>query len=228
MITGNFKGFFFFSLIIIIHECGHIFTGLYYKWKIEKVIVLPFGALTVFHEKINRPLREEFMILIMGPLVQLIFVFLFFRNNLDMVNYSNLILMFNLLPIYPLDGAKLLNIILNKITSFKRSHLLTIYISVVTIVFVALRLEFNLIFMFILLFVFFKVYEEYKNHDNLFNKFLLERYMGAFNFKRKKIIKGNNPGKMKRDFRHIFKMEGRYVTEKEILKKRFDFKGKLW
>ena len=189
MFTGNFKGFFIFSLITIVHELGHIMTTLYYQWKIEKVLLLPFGALTVFHEKINRPLMEEFLILIMGPLIQLLFVFLFFGDNYKVLNYSNLILMFNLLPIYPLDGSKLLNIILNKIVSFKKSHLLTIYISLFTIFFVLLKVEFNLIIILILLFVFFKVCEEYKNHNGLFNKFLFERYMYNFDFKKKKLLK---------------------------------------
>ena len=134
MFTGNFKGFFFFSLIIIIHELGHVMVAIFYKWKIVKIILLPFGALTVFHEKINRPLKEEFIILIAGPLVQIIFT-LFFISSKEIVNYSNLIIMFNLLPIYPLDGSKLLNIILNKFISFKRSHLITIYISFIVIFF---------------------------------------------------------------------------------------------
>jgi len=227
MITGNFKGFFFFSLITVVHECGHIFTAIYYKWKIEEVILLPFGALTIFHEKINKPLKEEFMILIMGPLIQLLFVFLFFGNSVDIINYSNLILMFNMLPIYPLDGSKLLNIILNKITSFKKSHLITIYMSLFTIVFLLLKTSFNLILILILLFVFVKVFEEYKNHDNIFNKFLLERYNSNFNFKKEKIIKGEKLQKMKRDYRHIFYNNHKYITEREMLKKRFDFKRKL-
>ena len=134
MVTGNFKVFLFFSCIIIVHEFGHVVAAIYYKWKIEKIILLPFGALTVFSEKINRPLKEEFIILIFGPLFQIVFT-IFFINDRNIVNYSNLILMFNLLPIYPLDGSKLLNIILNKLISFKKSHLITIYISFIMVFF---------------------------------------------------------------------------------------------
>ncbi len=219
-----------FTVITLIHECGHVGAALYYKWKIEKVVLLPFGALTLFHEKINRPLREEFIILIMGPLVQIAFVYLYlqFDYNEFVLNYSNLILFFNLLPIYPLDGSKLLNIFLNKITSFKRSHLLTIYISLLTVAFLLLNVKFNLIFTLILFFVIIKVIDEYKNHDSLFNKFLLERYTNNFNFKKRKIIKGRKVSKMKRDYQHIFYNEGKYTTEKEILRKRFDFTRKMW
>ena len=78
-------------------------------------MLLPFGALTLFHEKINRPLKEEFIILIMGPIFQLIgtyFLCVFYYPLA--LEYSLVILGFNLLPIFPLDGSRLVNIILNK------------------------------------------------------------------------------------------------------------------
>jgi len=200
-----------------------------YKWVIEKVILLPFGALTVFDEDINRPLKEEFLILIMGPLFQIIFVIihsLFFYNQ-ELIDYSNLILIFNLMPIYPLDGSKLLNILLNKIISFKKSHLITIYVSFLTILFI-LKVRFNLILFLIISFVFIKVIKEFLMHKNLFNRFLLERFTKNFYFKKGKTIKNMDLKKMKRDYRHTFYNGKRYITEKEILEKRFDFKGKLW
>jgi len=228
MITGNFKGFLIFSIIILIHELGHILPALYYKWNIEKVILLPFGALTLFKEKINRPLKEEFIILISGPLVQIVFTYILLKINYneDILNYSKLILFFNLLPIYPLDGSKLLNIILNKITNFKKSHLLTIYLSFLTILLLLVKVKINLIFVLILVFIIIKVLEELKNHGNLFNKFLLERYTYNINFKKRKTI--TNIKQMKRDYKHIIYNEGKYQTEREILRKRFDFKKKIW
>ena len=103
------------------HEFGHILMGVLFKWKIEKVIILPFGALTVFNEDLNRKLSEEALIAIMGPIFQVIFTYLLYNLGVqDAVYYSSSILCFNLLPIFPLDGSKLLNVFLNKITSFKR------------------------------------------------------------------------------------------------------------
>ena len=167
------------------------------------------------------------MILIMGPLIQILFVFLLLniKYNSNVLIYSNIILLFNLLPIYPLDGSKLLNIILNKITSFKKSHLITIYISFLTLFVILFKVKLSLIFILILIFIVIKVFEEYKNHNNLFNAFLLERYQNNFNFKKHKTIK--NIKNMKRDYSHIFYKHGKYCTEKEILRKRFDFKGKI-
>lgn len=226
-VTGNFKNFIVFSLIIFIHECGHLSMALYFKWNVKSVVILPFGGLTIFEDDINKPLKEEFLILIMGPLIQILFT-VFYRYNEIIVNYSITILSFNLLPIYPLDGARLINIILNKFISFKKSHLLTLYISILTIILFIIRKSYNLMFILILTFIFSKTLKEFINHKNIFNRFLLERYIKDFNFKKRKIIKSKNINKMKRDYIHFFYNGKRYITEKEMLKKRFDFKRKRW
>ena len=187
--------------------------------------MLPFGALTVFNEKINRPLFEEFIILIMGPLFQIIGTFLFF-NDPEAINYSKIILFFNLLPIYPLDGSKLLNIILNKFLSFKKSHLLTMYISLLIIIFIFIKIRFNLILVLIISFILIRVLKELKDHNNIFNRFLLERHLYNFNFKKRKTVK--KVISMKKDYKHIFKVKNKYYTEKEFLKEMFDFQRKIW
>lgn len=44
-------------------------------------------------------------------------------------------LIFNLLPIYPLDGAKIVNLILSKYFSFNIANYISIVISLITVVF---------------------------------------------------------------------------------------------
>ena len=68
IITGNFKDFTLITLIIIIHELGHISAAIYYKWNIEKIIILPFGGITIFNEYLNRPIKEELIIALAGPI----------------------------------------------------------------------------------------------------------------------------------------------------------------
>lgn len=226
-ITGHFKGFILFSLIIIVHECGHILMGVLFKWKIEKVVLLPFGALTLFNEDLNRKMFEEFLIVIMGPIFQIVFTLFLLPKVDEAFCYSIAILQFNLLPIFPLDGSKILNLFLNKFTSFKRSHALIIMISILVIVFLLISSDFNLILCLILSFLFFKVFEEILNHKNLFNRFLLERFLKNYHFSKIKKINSLNMDKMKRDYNHLFYDGTRYISERENLRKRFDFKGKV-
>lgn len=229
-ITGLFYEFIIFTTIIIIHEIGHVLAGIYFHLDIKKIVILPFGGLTIFEMPINTKLYQEFIVAIMGPLFQIIFWFVFYKINYynSLFNYYNLfLLIFNLLPISPLDGSKIFNIVMNKITSFKRSYFITIYISIITIIlfiYVILLKKYNLSLIIIILFLIKQVIKEYYNYPFIFNKFLLERYKKQLFFHKTKIIK--NISDMKKDYRHLFYEKNKYITEKEILRKRFDFKEK--
>ena len=203
--------------------------GIRYHWKIEKVIILPFGALTIFHEDLNKKIKEEFWIVIMGPLFQIVFtliIYLFYGMN-DFIYYSLIILGFNLLPIFPLDGSKILNLFFNKVTGFRTSHLLLIIVSILSIFVLLWHASFSLIFILIILFLIIRIFSEVKDHESLFNRFLLERYLKKYHFS--KILKINSMDMrgMKRDYGHLFFDGKKYISEEYRLKKRFDFKGRL-
>lgn len=225
---GYFRFISYFMLLIIVHELGHIFISLIFKWNIDKIIILPFGGLTKYNEIINRPLIEEFLIAVAGIIFQTIF-FLLVKDYIsykyfNIINYF--IIIFNLIPIYPLDGSKILNIFFNKITSYKNSLLLTVIISYIFIIVLSLLFfKVNKIVTFILIFLLLEANKLYKERKELFNKFLLERYLKEFKFKNKKTI--NNVEKMKKDYRHLFYIDGKYLTESYFLKKMFDIRGNL-
>lgn len=215
LITGLFKELCTFLFIIIIHELGHITGALLFKWKIEKVIIMPFGGLTMFHEFINKPMKEEAVILIMGPLFQFI-NFLIFKNITPYFNYYNYgLFIFNMLPIYPLDGYKLFSIFLNKVIPFKHTMRVMLTISLLTL---TVFIKKDVIYLVILLLLLKGIIKEFKELDYIYNKFLLERWSHDFHFKKRKIIKNIN--NMYKDCMHLF-LEEDLVTEKEMLNRRF-------
>ncbi len=225
---GYFRFLIYFMVLIIVHELGHIIISLLFKWNIDKIIILPFGGLIKYNEIINRPLIEEFLIAISGIIFQYIF-YLLVKDFIDYKYFKTIhyfIILFNLIPIYPLDGSKILNIFFNIITSFKNSLSLTIIISYIfIIIFSLLFFNINKIIAFVLIFLMLEVNKLYKERKELFNKFLLERYLNEFKFKKKKTI--NNVDKMKKDYRHLFYIDGRYLTENYFLKKMFDIRRNL-
>lgn len=224
IISGLFKDFYYITLIIIIHELGHIITSIYYKWKIEKIVILPFGGITIFNEYINRPIKEELLIAISGPLVQMLIFSL--SSNLKILHYHYFLLFFNLLPIIPLDGSKIFNLILNKVFSFKKSYQYTIIVSILSILSILLLFlnKLSLIWIIVISFLIFKIVLEIKNYKYLINRFLFERYLYNFKFKKNCIINGLDVFEIKRDYKHLFLNKKHYYTEREILRQMFDKK----
>ena len=89
-----------------------------------------------------------------------------------------------MLPIYPLDGYKLFNIFLNKIFSFKLSHLISIYLSFI----VLFLFENNLVVLFVIFLLLINIIKELLNHKYIFNKFILERKLYNFNIKKVRLV----------------------------------------
>ncbi|MBE6138547.1 MAG: hypothetical protein E7173_02240 [Firmicutes bacterium] len=203
--------------------------GLIFKWKIEKILVLPFGGLTIFQECINRPIMEEFLVCIAGPIFQIIYYFLTLSFwNISSIHYS--LLIFNLLPIVPLDGSKLLNLLFSKFFSFYVSMKLTNIVSLIVMFIFLIYTVFthNLMLLLTMIFLLIKTIDNVKILDYVFNRFLLERYMNISNFHKIKKVYNLNLKKMRRDYKHIFYYQKKSYTEKEIIRKRFDLQGKVW
>jgi stage IV sporulation protein FB len=235
LITGLFKDFFLMFSIIIIHEIGHLMAASYYNFNIYKIYLYPFGGFIKFNDKLNRTIKEEFIILISGPLFQILFFCLMSimhkyglvsNNTFDIiVNYHYSLLIFNLLPIFPLDGSKFINLILSKFLSFKRAHLSMIFLSYVTLLvaFITSKyISFNVNIYLLLCLLLFKLIEESKNHKTIYNRFLLERYLYNFGFKKRKLIKGSRLSLMRRDCKHLFIVDNKEITEREMLRKRYN------
>lgn len=229
LITGNIRDYIVFTLLIFIHELGHVFGGFLFSWHIDKIILLPFGGLTIFNNLINTSLFEQFIVTLLGPLFQILFYFIlcYFFPISDSVRYYNFVLLvFNLLPIYPLDGSKFLYVLLCLIFPFRYSHLILIFVSILFIIFVCVFVgHFDFLVYLILIFLLVKCIEELRNHRLIFNKFLLERFTYDFDFKHVKYALNSNM--MYLWCRHFFYVNGNYVTERDFIRKMFDNHYKL-
>ncbi len=191
----------------------------------DKIIIYPIGGVAKFKLPLNISVIKEFIILISGPLSQFIAYYLLlkvcprYQDIIELYHFS--ILIFNLLPIYPLDGGKLVNLLLSIYLPFKSSLKITIFISYIMIILLVIvnynNIHLNLIIM--VIFLFYKVNKEYRQIDYLYNRFLLERYLGKYNFKKSRII--NNSEKFYRNKRHLIKEDNKYYLEDEYLEKKY-------
>ena len=226
MFTGQFKLFITFLIIVLFHEFGHVFGSILTHTKIKKIIILPFGGLTILKYPLNIKLLNEFLIVIMGPIFQVILYVLLKDYNLYYFKEINIFLMiFNMLPIIPLDGYRILNLILNKFTCFRISLYISSYISFIFLILNIIILMFykNFILIITLFFLMYKTIHEYRIINYVYNKFLYERYSKGLIFNKRKKI--SDIKKMYRDYSHLIYYDYRFYSEKEMLDKYYKKRG---
>lgn len=179
-------------IIVFIHEMGHYFMAKVFKWRVRKVMLWVFGGVMETEEHGNRPIKEEMLVTLAGPIQHIfIYILLFFLLESGIlsevifnmaISYNTVILLFNLLPILPLDGGKLLFILLSVKYPYRKALdriiFLSMILSALLIILHIIFYSFTLSFTLIMLFLFIENRLEWKRRFYIFMRFLLERYKG--------------------------------------------------
>lgn len=234
ILTGYFSNLLVFTSIIIIHELGHYLTAKFLGQNVEKITIYPFGGITKISAPINSKISSDLLVASSGVIFQSLYyllIYILYKNNLlrayiftEFTTYHYRILFFNLLPIHPLDGSIILSLTLSKILPYKITLKINIIISIITTTFLLIinYYEFNYTLILILSLIITNIIKYTKEINYLFNKFLLERYLGKYIYKKSiKITKLEN---MYKEKYHIIKKNNQYITEKQALKSRFSRK----
>lgn len=195
--------------------------GLFLKLKVKEINIYMFGGVTILNEDLNLPIYKEVLFLVMGPLSQILFVLLIkllykigYVNALTfdkIIIINKFLLTFNLLPILPLDGGKLVNNILDYFIPYKLSHKITIIISLLFIPFIFI-INNKLLGIVLIIFLLYKIYLEINNNKHKLNKLLLERKLKLYKFKKLKRIN---------TFEEVKRNENFYIIKNN--KKIYDF-----
>lgn len=193
--------------------------------EIHKILIYPLGGISKFSTSYNISLVKELIILVFGPLFQifgwLLLIHLFPEKEILISTYHYGILFFNLLPIYPLDGGKLLCLIFHTVCSYKKAFYFTFCIGYLLLfcflVFTVFSFSLNVFFLSIFLLV--KLTREYQQIPYFYERFLLERYLNHYFFKKSKLIK--NTDNFYRGYRHLIKEGDFYYLEDEYLEKKY-------
>lgn len=136
----------------IFHEFGHLLAGVVLGMKAEKMEIMPYGITISFKlmpQDYNKKIKQgnqlelkKIIVALAGPIANVIMILIFLQMNMNdstrlMILYSNLlIILFNLLPIYPLDGGRAIKGILHIFLGKMRSERCINYLSFVTLILV--------------------------------------------------------------------------------------------
>ena len=135
-LTNQLRTYLIIMFFSIIHEIGHIIVGLILKMKPEKIEIMPFGMSASFGTDFKNNKIKEIVVALAGPLTSLALAILCTTQE---AVYSNILIMiFNLIPIYPLDGGRIVEAILYMAFGEEKTENLVSKISYITIILLTL------------------------------------------------------------------------------------------
>ncbi|MCI3923624.1 M50 family metallopeptidase [Paenibacillus sp. TRM 82003] len=119
-VTGHFLEIITLFGLVLIHELGHAAAAKQLGWRVREVQLTPFGGVAVTDEDGSMPAREEAVVAIAGPAMNALMIGFGYAMwgagvwthawMIYFVQANATLMLFNMLPVLPLDGGKLLRV----------------------------------------------------------------------------------------------------------------------
>ena len=184
LLTKQIQIYMLMMIFVLLHELGHLLAGIFLKMKPEKLEIIPVGVTINFKiptEDINRKIGKtnlfelkKILVAIAGPLTNLIIIAIVINIPIEITRqleiiYANIfIFLFNMIPIYPLDGGRIVKGLI-EIARGKRkancySKNISIVFSILLTIFaiISLYFNFNVAIIFIIIYIWILVLKENK------------------------------------------------------------------
>jgi Peptidase family M50. len=222
--AGLFKQTLTVFFIVLFHELAHTLTAYCFNFRINKIKILPFGAFLELDDYGVHHVLEELCVVLAGPLSHIIlnaiFVYLYNQKFISLHHYeycllmSQSILFFNLLPIYPLDGAKIIMLLFSYILDYLVVLKIVLVCSIVSL-FYFFYIYFDLEYFIVFSFLIFMVYQYYRDYYLFYHRLLISR-LSSCQYKHRKIQK---KFKFHRPYHNFYVLNNYFIDEKDFIKR---------
>ncbi|MFS1513867.1 M50 family metallopeptidase [Chengkuizengella sp. SCS-71B] len=203
ILSGNIGELITLFTIVFIHEMGHVVAAKNFGWEVKSVQLLPFGGVAEVETHRNTSAKEEIIVAAAGPLQNcwmIALVYLLQRTEMIDLVWSEyfiqanlMIALFNLLPILPLDGGKIVQALLSYKISYHNSLKYcawnSLLMSVLIIAYACMDVFYSGVHLNLLVIGFFLLYSNWYYFRNIpysFIRFLINRELTFANMKEKK------------------------------------------
>ena len=137
-----------YLIAILIHECGHLIMATIFKWQVEEFRISAIGGFLRFKNDLSRPINQSLLVALGGIIFNLTFggLLILFNGPPSLIYTQFAIAIFNLLPISPLDGSRILQAFLRRFFNYKTvlniaKYLNIIFLGIFVFGIIALRQE---------------------------------------------------------------------------------------
>lgn len=184
LIINRHRLLFLQYLIAFIHEIFHCIGAIIFKLNVNKITFLPFGFYAEIDNLYNVKWYQELLIVVLGPLSfiisSIIIKILYINGSISLLLYNEInktnifILIFNLLPIYPLDGYRIIKIFFELYFTERKVLKIVNVISFVMTIFM-FSYGFNTNQIFIISFLVFNQYIMFISLKKIYRNFLISK-----------------------------------------------------
>ena len=187
ILTNQIELYALVMLFALIHELGHLLCGVILDFEVENFEIMPLGFSVEFKPNVkdyNKKIMKsniltvkKLCINLAGPMANFIIIIVAYLFKLqDIIIFSNLIiLIINMIPIYPLDGGRVLKNVLKLLFGNQKALKCTNTISNVAVIMLTIISSIgiyyykNIAILFAIIFVWLLILKENKKF-NTYNK----------------------------------------------------------
>ena len=199
-LLGFFEKSLFAFILVFLHELSHFLMARVVGYKIYKIELFPFGGVAEYMGLLEMDPPAELLVALAGPLFNFLVIVILNIIKLDfeyipLIIELNLIIgLFNLLPVLPLDGGRILRSLFVLKFGFKKGTKITLkisqffaFVSLIISILILLINKSNIWLLLLSFFIYGALINEKKQYIYNFISYLSRRKTSKNSFRNKRV-----------------------------------------